>query len=376
MGSVARGQLIERGRGIWLVRIFLGRDTTGKKQFHNKTIHGTKKEAQQYATKKLRELDTGTYSDPCHEALEHLLGRWLEGKRRAGIAPRTLLDYRNVIARYIAPELGHAGLSGVTATRIQQFYDDLGDRGLSPTVVRHCHAILRQVLQKAVKDRLIPSNPASDVDLPALKREKMRALTATQATQFLAAAETDRLHALWTVLLDAGLRPAEAFALAWDDYDGKALHVQRSLVRLTGVAWSLEPTKTREANRRIDLAAGTIRALSAHRARQAEERLRAGDQYAPHGLIFGTSSSEPLQHSNVVRRHFQQILKKAGLPSIRLYDLRHTCATLLLAAGEPVNAVAERLGHADPTMVLKVYAHVLPGAQRALASRMQDLLYG
>jgi integrase len=77
-----------------------------------------------------------------------------------------------------------------------------------------------------------------------------------------------------------------------------------------------------------------------------------------------------------VRRNFRQILKKSRLPAIRLYDLRHTCASLLLASGEPVNAVAERLGHADPTMILKVYAHVLPGAQRALASRMERLLYG
>ena len=119
-----------------------------------------------------------------------------------------------------------------------------------------------------------------------------------------------------------------------------------------------------------------MRALVEHRRQQAEERLAAGPKCAHHNLVFATAMGEPLDERNVVNRHFKPILKAAGLPmSVRLYDLRHTCATLLLAQGEHPKIVSERLGHANITLTLDTYSHVLPGMEEQAAQRLETLLF-
>ena len=113
------------------------------------------------------------------------------------------------------------------------------------------------------------------------------------------------------------------------------------------------------------------RSLSAHMARQAEIRLQLGDKYEDHDLVFPASNGVPLDSRNLVRRHLKPILKKAGLPeSVRFYDLRHTCASILLASGENVKTVSERLGHAGIQLTLDTYAHVMPGQQEQASDRI------
>ena len=135
----------------------------------------------------------------------------------------------------------------------------------------------------------------------------------------------------------------------------------------------MEETKNRRA-RVVALPEMTIRALGEHETRQKRERLQFGDSREDHGLIFATSTGGPLDTDNLRRQHFHPLLEVANLPRIRLYDLRHTAATLRLVNGEHPKLVQELLGHASITLTMDTYSHVLPGLQEESAARLDALL--
>ncbi len=145
----------------------------------------------------------------------------------------------------------------------------------------------------------------------------------------------------------------------------------------TKASWQLADTKTPRSRRSVPLPAEIMRRLQERRAAQAEERLRAGPLYAGHGLIFATATGEPIDLHSLRPRHFRKVLERAGFPlTLRLYDLRHSCASLLLAAGEHPKVVSERLGHASTAMTLDVYSHVVPSMQRAASEKLEAILLG
>jgi len=187
------------------------------------------------------------------------------------------------------------------------------------------------------------------------------------------------LAPLFAFALVTGMRPGEYLALQWKDVDhiSGAVAVRRALAQSAEGSWKFEEPKTARSRRSIPLPPSVIKALHSHRRRQAVEILAAGPGYTNHDLVFAAENGSPLAIRNLVRRHFKPILKAAGLPSsFRLYDLRHSCATLLLSAGENPKIVAERLGHASVTMTLDVYSHVLPDMQRAATEKLEAMLFG
>jgi len=240
---------------------------------------------------------------------------------------------------------------------------ELERKGLSPQTIRYAHAVLSAALGQAVRWRMIQANPCRDVEMPKRRQREMTALTPAECGKLREALVSDRLEALFLLLLGTGLRPGEAFALRWDalNLDAGWLRVERTLGRKgKGQPWSFDEPKTPKSRRTVTLPPSVTRALLAHRAAQAEERLKAGSEYADLGLVFATPFGQPLDERNVVNRHFKPALARAGLPgAIRLYDCRHTAATLMLAGGAAIRAVADRLGHSSAKMTLDVYAHAL-----------------
>jgi integrase len=232
--------------------------------------------------------------------------------------------------------------------------------------------IFKGCLRDAVRLGVLAESPAALVDLPRVRRVRrgLRALDAGQAVRFLDAAQSDRLYAMYVVGIDSGMRPGELFALHWPEVDLAAgtVSVRRSLEDIDGHLRLKEP-KTPESLRTIPLSPRSVAALAAHR-----ERMRDEGRDVETGPVFVSLWGHLLRGPNVLRRSFRPTLQRAGLPIIRMYDMRHTCATLLLAAGVPLRTVSERLGHASPTLTLANYAHVLPTMQQAAAEAMGKIL--
>ncbi len=236
-------------------------------------------------------------------------------------------------------------------------------QGLSARMVRLTHAILRNALGQAVRWRMLASNPADSVDLPKQQRKEMRAMTEAEAARFLTATAGKPWHEPFALLLSTGLRLSEAIALRWTDLDlhGDRLTIRRKATRVGG-RWLYEDSKTSKSRRTIDLPQEITKILI--------EIVRDGD------LVFTNGTGEPPDLRTVTQYHFKPALERAGLPiSIRLYDLRHTHATLLLLADIHLKIVSERLGHSTITITLDTYSHVLPGMQKESAEKIGKMLF-
>jgi integrase len=199
----------------------------------------------------------------------------------------------------------------------------------------------------------------------------MHPLDREQARRLLEAVRGDRLEALYVLAVYTGMRPGELLGLKWVDVDldgnDGSLRINRALSN-----GKLTEPKRKRSRRRIDLSAGSIVALKVHRKRQLEERMQKAGLWRDHGLVFPSSVGTPLSHRNVVRA-FKQLLKRAALPEkVRLYNLRHTCATLLLSSNVHPKYVQELLGHASIAQTLDTYSHVLKGMDGGIGDVMDE----
>lgn len=374
------GQIIKRGERTWIVRIFTGRDEKGKRRYLNKTIHGTKKDAGMYLSTTLTAISTGTFVEPATITVDAYIKKWLEAAARPRLRDNTYREYEGLLQRYVSPVLGEKRLSDVRPLDIQAFYSSMSEQGLSPRTVRFTHSVLSSAFKQAVRWRMLSHNPCMSVELPRKTNTEMQSLTPKEAAQFLKEATSDRWGALFILALATGLRPSEYFGLKWSDMDLERglVTVQRSLIWRSYKSgdWYFGEPKTPRSRRRIPLPASVVRALIEHRSRQAEGRLKVGPKYQSLDLVFATNEGQPLIRLNVVQKHFKPILKRAKLPeTLRLYDLRHSCATLLLAANENPKVVSERLGHSSITLTMDIYSHVLPDMQQGASDKLENILF-
>src|SRR6185369_13631712 len=374
------GQIIKRGEKIWIVRIFQGRDENGKRRYVNKTIHGTKKNAEKYLTAKLRDKDLGINIEPASESLDKYLEKWLESVVRSRVREATFDDYKYLLDRYVSPTLGAIKLCDIRSIDIQKVYGDmLGEKELSARTVRMTHAVLSSAMKQAVRWHMLQRNPCEFVDLPRMARKEMQALSPEEASRFLEVAREDKLGIVLSFALATGMRPEEYLALKWSDLDIHAgtATVRRTLIWRKGGGWYFGEPKTSRSRRTIPIPRSLVGELADHRRKQAESRLKKGADYQNNDLVFASGEGTPIILRNLVRRHFQPVLICARLsPTFRLYDLRHSCATLLLSAGENPKVVSERLGHASIVLTLDTYSHVLPSMQQAATEKLERILYG
>jgi integrase len=370
------GQLIKRGERTWLVRAFTGRDSEGRRRYHNKTIKGNKKDAEAYLRKVLTAVSTGTFIEPSPLTVAEYLDKWLEGAARPRVSERTADGYEALLKRYVREPLGHIRLEKLQPLDLQKVYGEMLARKLSAIVVRHTHAVLHNALKQAVKWNMLLRNPASLVELPKVQRKERRVLFPEEATSFLQAANEMPYGLLFEFALISGMRPEEYLALQWTDIDVErnTATVRRALVRRKK-QWSFQEPKTARSRRTVFLPTPLVQKLISHKRKQAEQRLLAGAFWQANNLVFCSETGTPLSIPNLTYRYFRPILEKAELPRIRLYDLRHTCATLLLIAEENPKVVSERLGHSTIVLTLDTYSHVLPTMQQKATARLEKLLY-
>lgn len=289
---------------------------------------------------------------------------------------RTADGYAGLLKRYIRDQLGAKRLDKLQPLDIQKVYGEMQARGLSARVVRHTHSALHNALKQACKWDLLPRNPFDLVELPKVIHKERRVLSPDEATDFLKAAATMPHGLLFETALLTGMRPEEYLALQWADLDMAtgAAQIKRALVRHKK-SWSFEEPKTARSRRTVFLPAPLLRKLATHKRAQSAARLKLGAAWHTHDLVFCSAEGTPHSIPNLTYRYFRPILTKAKLPRIRLYDLRHTCATLLLIAEENPKVVSERLGHSTIVLTLDTYSHVLPTMQQQATARLEKMLY-
>jgi integrase len=369
------GTIIRKGRnGVWLVRVCTGmKEVEGKptRQYVSMVVHGTYRQADQERTKMLGDLDAGTFTAPSKQTLSEYLENWLTTSAALRVSTRTPISYRGMISKHVLPAIGHTMLDKVSASQLQSLYATLAAR---PRTIQYTHMVLKSALKQAVQFRLIAFNPADGVRLPAKESQQERTiLTAAQVARIMAEVKTERHGALWALLLNTGLRPQEALALKWEDLRGGKLTIARALVKVSSAHWEIGQTKTKTSRHVISVPQVVLAALAVHKVRQAEQMLRSGAAYVRNDLIFATREGMPVAPSNAYRS-WLVMLKRLNIAPCILYTCRHTHASLLLAAGWPVKAVPERLGHASAKMTLDVYCHTLPETDEETAVAFERLI--
>lgn len=292
-----------------------------------------------------------------------------------GRSPNTVANYRWAVG-YLCAGLGKQTLRGLTVEQVEAFLAERAADGMTWSSVRLLRGTLVMALTEAERRDKVHRNVARLALLPPELKPSAgagRTLTVDQARKLLEAAEGDELEALVVTGLLTGLRPGELLGLSWEDVDLEAcrLHVRGSL-KNEGGHLSIGRTKTPKSRRSLDLPGPVVKALKAHRGRQKRQRMLVGSEWQDHGLIFTTGFGTPLDPSNL-RKRFSDLTNKAGLGHWAPKELRHSAASLLSAAGVPLEQIADVLGHVDTRMVQHVYRHRTTSSIDAHVAPMTEL---
>jgi integrase len=375
MASVKRrgrgeGSIERLPSGKFRAELGAGKDPATGKRVKDRKTFDTKREAIAWRSARQAERSRGVAVNDGGMTVSAWLDTWLEGKRST-TEPATHRWYERRARLHLKPRIGTVVLGKLSAMDVGRMDAKLTDQGVSAGERQKACRTLRIALEDAVRLNLIPVNVAKRVKLPKVTRRAIRPLDESQSQAFLRAAQSDRLSALYDLLLDAGCRPGEAFALHWTELNldaGTAL-IKQSLEDLGG-RLRLKSPKTSRGRRTVRLSRRTVASLRSHR-----ERMRGEGHDVSSGVVFCDTQGGYVRLSNLRRDSFLKVLKRAGVPAIRLYDLGHTCATLLLSRDVNVKVVSERLGHESVEITLKFYAHCMPCMQERAVDAL-DSLFG
>jgi integrase len=341
-----------------------------------KVTYGKKyKEVEKKLNEARGDAARGITYDAGEQTVGEYLARWLSGSVRDTVRQRTFERYESIVRVHLVPAIGRVKLKSLTPVHVRGLYREKLDAGIAPGSVLHIHRALSKALKQATDGGLLPRNDAGPVRPPRPRREEIRPLDREQVRTFLETGKLDRMEALYIVAVTAGLRRGELQGLKWEDVDldTGTLQVRRTLSEPKS-GYIFEAPKSGKG-RSIRLTRKATAALREHRKRQLAERMEhdAG-LWVDHGLVFPSGVGTPISGGNL-NRAFKAILRRAGLPAkFRFHDLRHTCATLLLGQSVNPKYVQELLGHADISLTLNVYSHVLPDMGDAAAGAMDAAL--
>jgi len=368
-GSITR----RKSDGLYMGRYTVQTDTGPKR----KTLYRKSYEECRIAlTKAMADADRGLVYDDEGLTLSMYMTRWLEDSVKDSVKTHTYNSYEQITRIHIIPAIGGVKLKNLKPAHLQGLYRAKLDGGLSPRTVQYIHTTVHRALKIAVRWELIPRNVADAVQPPRIQRKEMRCFNKDEAKKLLETAKGERYEAVYVLAVHSGLRKGEILGLSWDavNFDKGTLQVRRTLAHDSNGNPVFSTPKTSKSRRTIHLSRTVLSALSRHRKRQNQERLRAGTDWHDYGIVFATEMGTPVHASHLHDRSWKPLLRHGGLPDIRFHDLRHTCATLLLGAGVHVKIVSELLGHASIAITLDTYSHVLPSMGDTASVAMESAL--
>jgi len=370
-----RGHLKQRSKGSWSIVIDQGRDpATGKRQQQWHTVRGTKKEAEKRLAELIHQVDSVLYIKPSQVTVANFLERWLQDSAANRVRSTTLDGYR-WRAKTITASLGNIGLADLRPEHIQRYYSEKLASGIAPlTVIKH-HHLIRAALATAVRWKLISANVADLVDPPRKTHKEMKALAADEVQRLLEVCQDTQWKIIFHTLIWTGLRRSELLGLRWKDVDIilATLRVTQVLNQLGDGTFVYTEPKTAKGRRAVSLTPASCLMLQAHMDRQEQDAALLGIPFTGDSLVFSHPDGTP-RRPDTLTKAFRRYSRHAGLEGVRLHDLRHTHASLLVQLNANPKTISDRLGHASVQITMDVYAHLLPGVQEAAVAGLDALM--
>jgi len=375
-----RGHIRKQGNHSWAIVLSLGTDpANGKRKQKWVSIKGTKKDAERKLSELLTQLDTGSFVLPGKQTLGEFLEEWLRDYVQPNLAAKTVDWYKYIIRRHLIPGLGNIPLIQLKPEHIARYSAEKscnqnlgGLKPLSSQTVKHQYTTLHNALSYAVRMGKLSRNPADAVSPPKVQRPARRYWDKEESDLFLEAIKDNPYYAYFYTLLYTGARRNELLGLKWDDIDliGLTLHIDRSFEDLKDGKVITKPTKT-DKGRTIDLPPSCARVLREYKEKRADERIMLGKVLSKEDPVFTYADGRPFQPSGVSHA-FAKLVRQTGVKPIRLHDLRHSHASIMLKKGIHPKVVQERLGHSSIQVTLDIYSDVMPGIQRDAAKRFDE----
>ena len=383
---MARGTVEKAASGAWLIRCDGPRHPDGRRNQLQKTVWGTKKSADAMLASWLVDLA----KSPAERASETLVSECCQLfiKERAGkpLRPSTTSKYQSVFESYFLPECGEMPVSGVDRDVVQKVIDRMVDQGLAASTIQTNHMYLKGFFKWAVKTKhYLPETPVHDLSLPeASQQSTVQILSPSEVVALLSALEGTAIWLPTFLGLHTGMRVGEILGLSWDDLDlvNGTLSVCHSFTSSVDGYFRLGPPKTTSSRRTIALSAEVVKVLREWRHPReylytTKVKVDGKQAFASAPVDFRQVCAGP--GGQILTRRFwncafQATLRRVGLRRVRLHDLRHTHASLLLLDGESMLAVSRRLGHKKVQTSIDLYGHLLPNTDSEVASRFSDIL--
>jgi len=371
-----KSSVSQRPNGRWRYIIELGTDSvTGKRRQDTKSGFETEQDAEMAKMRKLIDYGAGTYVQPTKETVKEYFENWIAQKANH-VRGGTLKGYHVITYTHVIPKLGNLTLKELKPHHLEYLYTSSmkGDRPLSPRSVTHIHRMIHDALEHAVRIELIPKNPSKSVKPPRCSRPELEVWDEYQLVDFLDAAKDDAFYGVFLILATSGMRVGECLGLKWQDINLSSGRV--SINRTYSKAFKgheFREPKTRSSIRNIPLPTQTIHFLTQHKEQQRILKKEMGESFNSLGLVNCSRNGTPIDPRNLAR-HWARIIKRTNLQRIRMHDLRHTHATLLLKGNVHVKVVSERLGHSSVDITMDTYSHLLPGMQETAVTTFERMM--
>ena len=369
------GSIRKRKDGRWEGRYVVGHDPITGKMISRNVLDKTQAEVKEKLrtaienSKRLDYTQTGKYT------VGQWMDEWFEAYAKVKVRPSSHQTYKGYIESHIKPNIGDVPIEKLTSLQLQKFYrllltegrvprieSEKQPKGLSAKTVRNINQVISSAMDMAVRHKLILSNPTEGCELPKVEHREMKTLPAERLGAFLREAKESGVYELYYMDLATGLSRGELLGLKWEDVDlqNGVIHVRRQVARVDGEVKEL-PLKTKNSYRNISISQDAVAMLTEMEAHRSSD------------YVFPSSTGGPISPDSV-NNMLHRVLKRAGLPSIRFHDLRHTFATLALQNGVDIKTVSGMMGHFSAGFTLDTYAHVTTSAQKEAARTMGNVL--